>query len=356
MSTRPRTVVLLCLLSAYPAIASQPERIRLQSPEAVLEVTPALGGRVLHFAAPGAPNLLKVGAEVDTQPFPEVSADAEDIGHLGHDVWLGPQSGWWTNQSVNPGRRDARAPWPPDPFLSFAVTHVLERDANRLVLEGIDSPVSGVRLRKTFGLDPEDPATVVLHVVARNIRDQPIARDLWFNTRASAAMRVYVPVADERDVRIQSHQGMASPAWRIEAGLFALRAPPLADGIDTRRGKVFLQPSAGWMAGFADGQAFIIRFERHALDRIHPEHGQVELYVDHGDDPATGLLELEVHAPHRTLAAGETMAASERWSVLRYDGEDDPAAHAEFLCAVAAPRLRAPELCSAADDADTLTP
>lgn len=351
-----RTATLLSLLFAWPALAGQPERIRLQSPEAVLEVTPALGGRVLHFAAPGAPNLLKVGAEVDARPYPEVSAHADDIGHLGHDVWLGPQSEWWTDQSVNTERRDTRAPWPPDPFLSFAVTRVLEQNADKLVLDGIDSPVSGVRLSKSFELDSKDPATVVLHVVARNIRDRPISRDLWFNTRASAAMRVYVPVAGAGDVRIESHERMAPPAWQIERGLFSLLSPPLPEDADTRRGKVFLQPSTGWMAGFFAGQALVIRFDHHPVERIHAEHGQVELYVEHGDDPAAGLLELEVHAPYRTLAAGETMVASERWSVLRYDGDDDPAAHAAFLCTVAAPRLRAPELCPATGDADAVAP
>lgn len=356
MPTRLCTAALLSLLTACPAIAGQPERIRLQTPEAVLEVTPALGGRVLHFSAPGLPNLLKVGTEVDTQPFPEVSAHANDIAHFGHDVWLGPQSGWWTDQSVNIARRDARAPWPPDPFLSFAVTRVVEREPDRLALEGIDSPVTGVRLRKTFGFEPEDPATLVLHVVARNIRDRPVERDLWFNTRSSTAMRVYVPVADEDDVRLESHEGLAPPAWRIERGLLSLLSPPLPEGMDTRRGKLFMQPSAGWLAGFADGQAFIIRFQHHPVDRIHPEQGQVELYVEHGADPATGLLELEVHAPFHTLAPGETMAASERWSVLRYVGDDDPVAHASFLCTVAAARLRAPDLCVAGDDADAPTP
>ena len=65
--------------------------------------------------------------------------------------------------------------------------------------------------------------------------------------------------------------------------------PQLVDGMIARRGKVFLQPSAGWMAGFAGDQLFIIRFPQQERALIHPEQGQVELYLD--DAPGSeGLL------------------------------------------------------------------
>ena len=86
------------------------------------------------------------------------------------------------------------------------------------------------------------------------------------------------------------------------------------------------------MAGFAHGQAFVIRFELQPRSPIHPQQGQVELYLDHGEDIAAGLLEMEVHAPYRTLAPGEAMRARERWTVLAYDGAGTPQAHLAFLC------------------------
>jgi len=96
------------------------------------------------------------------------------------------------------------------------------------------------------------------------------------------------------------------------------------------------------MAGFAQRQAFVIRFEHQPRAAIHPEHGQVELYLDHARDVQAGLLEMEVHAPFRTLAPGDAMQASERWTVLAYDGPETQAAHLAFLCE----RL---DLCAAAD-------
>lgn len=324
----PLVLVLLCL-GAGRANAADVERIRLQSTEVVVEITPALGGRVLHAGRVDRPNLIKIGEPVASQPTPAVSADADDIGYLGHDVWLGPQSGWWSDQHANPSRRAAKAAWPPDPYLAFAETHVVARSPERLVLEGIDSPVTGVRLLKSFAFDPSDPSTLIVTATARNIRARPVARDLWFNTRTSAATRVYVPVADARDVRVEGEDG-AVPAWRIEGGVFSF--PPAPPDVPMRRGKVLLQPSAGWMAGFTQGQAFVIRFDHHPRAAIHPEQGQVELYLDHAGDVQAGLLEMEVHAPFRTLAAGEAMQAQERWTLLAYDGPETQEAQVAFLC------------------------
>ena len=334
------TLLLLALcLQAASVKAADVERIRLQSTEVVVDVTPALGGRVLHVGRIGRPNLIKIGEPVALEPAPAVSAEADDIGYLGHDVWLGPQSGWWSDQQVNPSRRAAKAVWPPDPYLAFAQTQIVARSPERLVLEGIDSPVTGVRLLKSFAFDPADPSTLVVTATARNIRERPLARDLWFNTRTSAATRVYVPVADAREVRVEGEDG-ALPAWRIERGVFSFQ--PATPDMTLRRGKVFLQPSAGWMAGFAQGQVLVIRFEHQPRAVIHPEHGQIELYLDHARDVQAGLLEMEVHAPFRTLASGEAMQARERWTVLSYEGTDTQEAQVAFLCE----RL---DLCVAAD-------
>ena len=65
------------------------------------------------------------------------------------------------------------------------------------------------------------------------------------------------------------------------------------------------------MAAFTKGQLFVIEFDLQPREAIHPDQGQVELYLD--SDPDSGLLELEVHAPYRTLPPGGRMAASERW-------------------------------------------
>ena len=328
--------LLLISTSAFAA-----DVIRLENPILRLEVTPELGGRGLAFSLKDHPNLLKVGEAVQSKPTPTVSATADDIGYLGHDVWVGPQQDWWTQQDANPDRRDAKANWPPDPYLAFASTKIVEQTPSRLVLEGVDRPVSGVRLRKTFQLSDERADTVEVHATARNIRDKDIAWDLWFNTRLPSSARVYVPVADAGDVRVESFTdasiGPLLP--RTENGLFSLDSPSLPDGMTARRGKVFAQPAAGWMAAFSGEQLFVIRFPHHRREQIHPAQGQVELYLDDQADAGKGLLEMEVHSPYRTLKPGEDMQASEQWTVLPYGGVDTREAHVEFLCTVAAKQL-----------------
>lgn len=333
-----------------PALAGQEtSRLVLDNGTVRLEATPAFGGRILSWHLAGEPNVLKIGEEaIRDQPHPAWSATAGDIPYLGHDVWVGPQSQWWLHQDVNPARRDAAANWPPDPYLSLANVRVRSRDARQFIVEGVDSPVTGVRLRKQVRLDEESPDTVWVEAQARNVRATPVSWDLWFNTRVAADTRVFVPVADaERDIDLQASTdpGTTAPRHLWNAGLFVLTAQS-ADSPLIQRGKYRLQPSSGWMAGFAGHQMLLIRFEHQPRERIHPEQGQVELYLDAPSYArGQGLMEMEVHAPYRQLAPGERMRATERWTLLRYDGPDKFKAQRDFLCDHAA-RLKLEGACA----------
>jgi hypothetical protein len=317
------------------ADAAPVEEIVLDNGTLQLTVTPALGGRVLGLRRVGEDNFLKIGEAVRSQPSPAVTADADDIAYLGHDVWVGPQSEWWLHQKVNPARRKARANWPPDPYLGFATTQIVRRTSALLALAGVESPVSGVQLSKRFALSRERADSVELQVDARNVRDQPVAWDLWFNTRVPAATRVFVPISREADVRAQpAGAGFDTPVHAHADGMWVLSA---TDDPGAQRGKFLLQPAAGWMAGFQGRQVLVIRFAHQPRERIHPEQGQIELYVDApAGDAASGLLEMEVHAPYRQLAPGASMQAAERWTLLAYDGPDEVAAQRRFLCDQAA--------------------
>ncbi|KAF1687524.1 hypothetical protein B1992_02335 [Pseudoxanthomonas broegbernensis] len=323
-------------LPAGAAAADAPARAALRSDVLELEAVPRLGGRVLHLSLRGAPNLIKVGEEaMASQPDPRVQAGGQNIPYLGHEVWVGPQADWWRFQTVNAARRKAGAQWPPDPWLAHAPTKVLAHDDARLVLEGAASPVSGVQLTQTFSIPPQRPDTVEMAVEMRNIRKQPVARDIWFNTRVPPHTRVYVPVAaDGSGVRVRSdtEDGYDGLLSSTADGLFSLELPPPAEGLQGRRGKVFIQPRAGWMAGFAAGQAFLIHFEHQPLERIHPDQGQIELYLDWKPGQAdTGLMELEVHGPYIALEPGATTTAREWWVVRSYDGPDRRDAQVAFL-------------------------
>jgi len=331
-------ILALCAVAAIPPAFGEdaPQTLVLDNGSVRLEATTAFGGRVLSWHLANEPNVLKIGQEaIRTQPRPDWSANAGDIPYLGHDIWVGPQSQWWVHQDVNPARRKAAANWPPDPYLSLAPSRVISHDRQQFVLEGAASPVTGVQIRKHVSLSNASADTVMFEAQARNVRDTPVAWDLWFNSRVAASTRVFVPVASAQqdiDLTPSTDPGTTTPVHAWNQGMFVLAAAQ-SDSPAIQRGKYRLQPSAGWMAGFAGHQLFLIRFEHQPRERIHPEQGQIELYLDAPSRmPAEGLLEMEVHAPYRSLPPGQTMQANERWTLLRYDGPDDAVAQRAFLC------------------------
>lgn len=298
-----------------------------------MTITPDIGGRVLSLQLAGHENFLKVSDEVARQPSPEVSAQADNISYFGHEMWLGPQSAWWTQQTVNPERRAQKAIWPADPYLMLGVNKVLEKSAQHLVMESPPSPVSGVQMRKSYHL-LEQQNTVELAVETKNIRTEPVSWDIWFNTRVHADTQVYVPVATAKDIRVENFQGdsFAPVSYSLDDRIFSLDLLPPPTGKRSRHGKIFIQPEAGWMAGFNAGQLFIIHFPLLPVDAIHPEQGQVELYHHYNPEALVeSLLEMELHAAYSTLEPGETMNAVERWSIFPYDGPDTRAAQLAFL-------------------------
>jgi hypothetical protein len=326
---------LLALLLSAPALAGLPLHT-LDNGTVRATVTDAIGGRLLSFALRGQPNFLRVD-EGAGDPSAPVDAAGGNVAYLGHEVWAGPQKQWWTHQDVHPVRKAAKANWPPDPYLSLAPYTLDEAGRTAVGVTSPASPVNGLQLVKRYALVPGKPHSLRLEVGAVNRRASQVAWDIWFNTRVHADTRVYVPVADAAAVRLEPQpdaDGLAPPTYGVDAGVFGLDLP--VQGQAARRGKVFLQPAAGWMAAFRGGQAFIVQFPLQPHSAIHPDQGQVELYQD--VDPgrlAKGLIEMEVHAPWRRLAPGARMDARETWTLLPYAGPATRAAHLAFLRAQA---------------------
>jgi hypothetical protein len=323
-------LALSCIVGSAQAAAPLPSH-RLDNGTLQARVTEAIGGRLLSFSLAGRPNFLRL-EESAGDPDATVDAKADNVGWLGHEVWAGPQKDWWVDQDANPARAAARAVWPPDPYLSLARYTPVRANGAELVLDSPASPVSGLQLRKRYALVQGKPNSLRLEVTATNLRNREVARDIWFNTRAHADTRVYVPVAAAADVTMKEDAGGPGGTalrYTLAGRVFSLDLPA---GEKPSKGKVLLQPAAGWMAGFRGGQAFIVQFPLRARAAIHPDQGQVELYHDYQPgEPDKGLLEMEVHAPYLRLAPGRSMEASELWTLLPYDGPDTRAAHLAFL-------------------------
>ncbi|MDN4503617.1 DUF4380 domain-containing protein [Alteromonadaceae bacterium BrNp21-10] len=316
------------------AEAATSQRLEISSDFVDMVITPNAGGRVIHFSAAGKKNVLLVGKDILEQPQPTISYFGQHIDYFGHIVWLGPQNSWWTYQTKNQQRREARAPWPPDPYIVLAENKVLKSNDKQITLQGIDSPISGVRLSKSFTLTP-NKQQVELLAAAQNIQAGSISRDIWFNTRVASDAVIYVAVDSTDNIRFDgSNDPLKSyPVYSLENGFLQLKNPNIfADNIKRRSGKLFIQPTAGWIAAFVNQQLFVIEFKLNAQSSIHPEQGQIELYYNFdGLGAAAGLIELEVHSPYQSFVAGESISAKEWWSIYPYAGPNARSAQLAYL-------------------------
>jgi len=324
---RPAFLLASCLVLAAPA-GAQLRAHHLDNGTVTVLASEVAGGRLLSFALAGRPNFLLVDERAGNPDAMRVNAFSNNVPYLGHEVWVGPQKDWWTDQDLNPERAREGAQWPPDPYLSLAPYALVQRTPAELVVDSPPSLVTGIQLRKRYALVKGRPNSLQLDVRATNRRNKPVARDIWFNTRVRPDTRVYVPVASEDEVRTAAPDKDEAPVFTLAEGVLALELP--AGG--ARKGKLFIQPSGGWMAGFHGGQALVIQFRHQPRPAIHPDQGQVELYHEvEAGDPARGVLEMEVHAPFVKLAPGKAMRASERWTLLPYAGPATREAHVAFL-------------------------
>ncbi len=322
-------------------VSAQIEKLTLNNGVIKVEVTPEIGGRLLSFALRDQPSFLLL-ADLNTKNTrPQITPESDNIGYLGHEMWVGPQSQWWSQQKVNSKRAAEKAVWPPDPYLILAKNTVLENSPERIVLKSPESPVSGVQMVKAYALVPERKNSLRLQVRATNIRKENIAWDIWFNTRVPSNALVYVPVENAADVQQKNMEDAVNAAlvYTLSDGILSLDMTQPPAGKVSRKGKLMIQPSQGWMASFRDKQVFIVQFPHQPKSAIHPEQGQIELYNEYNSSNLeTGLLEMEVHAPYKQLAPKEFMIADETWTILEYKGPATRNAHLAFL------RKLAPEL------------
>lgn len=317
-------VCALIFLTACAAPQKVPEPgidyVTLEGSGTAATLTPSFGGRVTAFGLDGHRSIVKFDADLAAEvPEPPVSPAHSAAPYLGATLWAGPQSDWWNHQTAYPEL--AGAGWPPDPYISLTEV-AMSIDGTRVTMVGPESPVSGLEQRKVFSMS--DSGCLTLTAEAKNMRDEPVAWDLWSVIRVQPDAWVFAPVAGEGDVRYTPPNSpeFQPPHLGYQDGLTF--ADPSLDGVTAprREGKAFVTPSEGWMAGFVDGQVFLVTFDRLPTGDIHPEQGQVEFYFTQApDDAATSLIEMETHAAYRTLAPGETMQAVQHWSAAPYDGD-----------------------------------
>jgi len=316
---------------ASAATGPAPPVVRLTNGSLVVTLAPGLGGRVVELRTPQGENLLNADPRFWTEAPPPAELATPFGPWNGHTYWVGPQSAWWTQQDVDPVRKKAAPPWPPDPFQETALYEVRERSETRAVLESPPSPVTG--LTRRLEVELVAPRFVRLRVTATNVRSTPVAWDLWSNTRARPEGWAYVRLAEDgiRKVDAPSDAAAAYPHFS-RRGFFV--SPPGERAVapqKERTSKAFLRPRSGEVDYFRGRDLLRKRTEMGSEGHLHPEQAAVEIYRAAGREPAGDLLELEMHGPYETLATGATMSFEETWEVVDYPGAADVLAHLDFL-------------------------
>lgn len=310
------------------------KKYTLETSEISLVLTPDAGGRVLSLSRKKQPNFLKLGPAVDNHQKMLVDENTDFLPYFGHEIWFGPQSGWWSIQDLIESRRKNNAPWPPDPFVTLADNRILSQSLHKIEMQSPVSPVSGLLVEKTFALVADDPRQIDLLVKATNSRKTDVAWDVWFNTRSFPQTRIYAPVDLSVAVRTTQWDSPenAPVNYEINQGLLSLILENPPEDKKQLKGKVFFQPSEGWFAGFNKQQLLIVQFPLEPVSRIHPEQGQLEFYMEYSPtNEQLGILEMEVHSAYRKLKPGESMTARERWTLIDYQGKADTESQIKFL-------------------------
>jgi hypothetical protein len=304
------------------------EKIELTDGRIAVVVLPSLGGRVVSLGLVRGENLLDSDPKFWRPPFPKPALETPFTPWNGRIVWVGPQSGFWSQQDLRPDLKSAKAVWPPDPFNEAGRFEVLEKTPTRLRLKGAVSPVTGLALEHEYEITSE--RTVRMRVTATNGRLTPVSWDLWPNTRVRPDGFVYVLLGLEPP-RVDGgrEEKIGAYPYEVEGGWASFRAGvrpmPPQEKLWT---KLYLRPERGLIAYFHRRHLLLIRAAVVPRERLHPEQAFIELYRGAALDPAEDVLELEMHGAYQTLQPGASMSFEQTFEVLEgVEGDVTPADH-----------------------------
>lgn len=287
-----------------------------------LGILPEVGGRIVFLSRNGAPNILKSDKKLwDEAERLEPAADQLEFrAYNGAEAWVGPQSEWWKHQDLNEEQSRSTLFWPPDPYISYGAFTIERHISCEVVLVGPDSPISGIRFKKHIHITAD--GVVHYDVEATNVRKEPVAWDLWLVARTSGNNPTFVPVASPFDVNVTppTHPDYEGPApYSVKDGYFTFTPERRDVSYEACTAKAFINPSRPFIATLSGRDLLVIRFDHHYASDIHPEHKEVEIYNYASADDGV-LMEMEYHAPYRTLQPGETMSTSQTWEILPFSG------------------------------------
>jgi len=308
------------------------KQIQLFKKDVSLTILPFAGGRIAQLTVNKSNNILSADKSLWNYDFPNPVKDYTSYDFMpfkGHTTWLGPQSEWWLHQNVNLEKKAKKDVWPPDPFWEYANFTVLQQTDSSVTLLGEKSIYTGVQLKKKYTILSNN--TVEIFVEATNIRETPVAWDLWLNTRLPENSNCFVPIADGGLQKIEPLPNDALMEHQIIDGFFNFQPAKPLNKVRQNSAKAFLTPSQPYIFAFNAGYLFVIEFERYDVKKVHPEHAMVEIFNAKTHQEGNGLLELEYHSPYQQILPNTSIVTTQKWHLVKYEGENIPSAQIAFI-------------------------
>jgi hypothetical protein len=266
---------------------------RMSNGEVELVVTGDVGPRVMRYGFAGGQNFFK---EFAAQLGKSGEAGWQPRG--GHRVWIAPE----------------------DPVKSYApdnaavAIHVREGE---IVCTGPVEALTGMEKKITVKMAAAGTAVDVLHEV-RNAGAEPYHLAPWILTmmaQGGAGIHGFPPRGTHPEMLeptnplvMWAFTHLDDPRWRLSRKYLVLRQDPH----NANPQKLGAYNRHTWGAYLLHGELFVKRYEAVAEPAAYPDFGcTFEIFTN------ADILELETLGPLTTLAPGESVSHTERWTAHR---------------------------------------
>ncbi len=281
------------------------------------------GGNLVDLRLAGQPNMMDTdSSKWNTLGKNMPSTLAKDrVEYRGHTSWLSPQTSWWQYQSIDLKHKAKKDTWPPDPYLTQLPYQVIEQSSNRLVIQSPKSNITGMQLTKTFEIQGDQK--LKLTTQATNISDHPMVWGLWSNTRVKAAGTASIPVKADSEVIVQHVNPWKNPdpQYRFKVlrdhGWLSLTNETNVPFASKRDTKLRVDPAERLIIYRLADQVLIKQTSPIDTSKLADGHRSIEAYRSESQSgPTEELLEIQFLYPTDTVEPGQSIEASEQWTLF----------------------------------------
>jgi hypothetical protein len=266
---------------------------RMSNGEVELVVTGDVGPRVMHYGFAGGQNFFK---EFAAQLGKTGEADWQPRG--GHRVWIAPE----------------------DPVKSYAPDNgpvAIRVHEDEITCTGPVEALTGMEKKITVRMASKGTAVELTHQV-RNAGREPYYLAPWVLTmmaQGGVGIHGFPPrgthpemLAPTNPLVMWAFTHLDDPRWRLSRKYLVLRQDPN----NANPQKLGTYNRHTWGAYLLSGELFVKRYEAVAAPAAYPDCGCTFETFTNAD-----ILELETLGPLITLAPGQSVSHTERWSAHR---------------------------------------